>query len=213
MLLSRNKMTCQHTEPGGAHGVVLDLKAGTSAPPLFGPRHFPVELAGLLAFLWCVCKGATFSCALPVAFFGHPNQAAVQNGHRRPPSVKKIVLRGESPGPGEATSLFPCPCSVSFRPTSLRASHFPYFRLATSHRHHVPTREMPRPASYFRVCLFTFIFHAPPFRRVRHSQCMRMSCGMPRFSFRSGNRTFRMPNCFWRWRGTPSCVLSPPGLP
>jgi hypothetical protein len=25
---------------GGAHGVVLDLKAGATAPPLFGLRHF-----------------------------------------------------------------------------------------------------------------------------------------------------------------------------
>jgi hypothetical protein len=46
--------------------VVLDLKAGASAPPLFGLRHFPVELAGLRGVLWRVCEGATFSCALPV---------------------------------------------------------------------------------------------------------------------------------------------------
>jgi hypothetical protein len=43
-----------------------------------------------VAFLWRVCEGATFSCALPVAFFGHPNQAAVQNGHRRAPFCEKI---------------------------------------------------------------------------------------------------------------------------
>jgi hypothetical protein len=55
--------------------------------------------------------------------------------------------------------------------------------------------------------------HIPPFRRVRHSHYIRISYGMPRFSFRPRYRTFRTPSYFWRWRGIPSCVLSPPGLP
>jgi hypothetical protein len=74
--------------------------------------------------------------------------------------------------------------------------------------------------SHFRACLFIFILflgdlasHAPPFRRVRHSHCMRTSHGMPRFSFRPRYRIFRTPSCFWRWRGVPSCVLSPPSPP
>jgi hypothetical protein len=33
-----------HKTTGGTHGVILDLKAGASAPPLFGLRHFQVEL-------------------------------------------------------------------------------------------------------------------------------------------------------------------------
>ena len=43
--------------------------------------------------------------------------------------------------------------------------------------------------SYFRACLFIFILflgdlpsYTPPFRRIRCSRYMRMSCGMPGFS-------------------------------
>jgi hypothetical protein len=70
---------------GGAHGVALDSKVGPSAPPLFGLRHFPVELVGLRGVFVARLRRGNFSCALPVAFFSHPNQAAVKNGHQRAP--------------------------------------------------------------------------------------------------------------------------------
>jgi hypothetical protein len=110
-----------------------------------------------------------------------------------------------SPFMHQATSMSSCPCFFSFRPMSLRISHFPHFHLATSHRLHVPTRTMRwlvactralasalvYATSYLRACLFKFILflgdiasHIPPFRRVRHSHYIRISYGMPRFSFR-----------------------------
>jgi hypothetical protein len=50
-------------EAGVAHEVALDLKAGTSAPPLFGLRHFPVELAGLRSvFVARLRRGNFFVC-------------------------------------------------------------------------------------------------------------------------------------------------------
>ena len=77
---------------GGAHGVVLDLKVGVSAPPpclasATSQSNWPASVA----FLCRVCE----EFALPVAFFGHPNQAAAQNEHQRAPSVKtKKVISG-----------------------------------------------------------------------------------------------------------------------
>jgi hypothetical protein len=100
---------------------------------------------------------------------------------------------------------------------------FPHFNLPS---YHVPARTMKWLVACTRTltrifahatrhcksaCSYLFLFlgdlapHAPPFHRIRHSQCMRMA--MPRY------RTFRMPNCVGHWRGTPSCILSPPGLP
>jgi hypothetical protein len=96
-----------------------------------------------------------------------------------------------------------CPCFFSFQPMSHHISHFPHFHLATSLRHHVPTRTtkwlvacaralasaLVYAASYFRVFLVIFILflgdlpsYTPPFRRIRCSRYMRMSCGMPGFS-------------------------------
>ena len=92
-----------------------------------------------------------------------------------------------SPFMHQATSMSSCPYFFLFRPTSLHVSHFPHFHLATSHRHHVPTRTMKwlvvhtrtlasvlvYSTSHFRVCLFMFGFflgdfapHIPPFRRI-----------------------------------------------
>jgi hypothetical protein len=96
-------------------------------------------------------------------------------------------------------------------------SSFPTFPSCHVPSIHVPTRTMRwlvacartltsvlvYAASYLRVCLFMFILllgdlasHMPPFRRVRHSHYMRMSFGMPRFSFRPRYRTFRTPGYF-----------------
>jgi hypothetical protein len=79
---------------------------------------------------------------------------------------------------------------------------------------HEGTFKCPRlsyTASYLRVCLFIFILFLGV--HISGSACfhhMRMSHGMPRFSS-CHYRTFRMPRCFGRCRGIPSCVLSPPG--
>jgi hypothetical protein len=93
----------------------------------------------------------------------------------------------------QATLMSPCPCFFSFQTMPLHISHFPRSHLATSHRHHVPTRTtkwlvactralssvLVNSTSYFRVCLFVFILflgdlpsYTPPFRRVRCSHYM-----------------------------------------
>jgi hypothetical protein len=65
--------------------VVIDLKAGASAPPLFGLRHFSVELAGVRGvFVARLRRDNLFVCTSG-SFFGYPNQAAVKNGHQRAP--------------------------------------------------------------------------------------------------------------------------------
>ena len=135
-----------------------------------------------------------------------------------------------SPFMHQATSMSSCPHLFSFRPISLHISHFPHFHLP---HYHVPsppcahadnemarcvhedTCKYPRTCNKaLQVCLFIFILflcdlspHTPPFHRIRHSQYMRVGQIMLRY------RTFRMPNCFGHWRGIPSCILSPPGLP
>ena len=106
--------------------------------------------------------------------------------------------------------------------------HISIFHITTSPRRHVPTRTMkwlvactrtlasilvPATRHGKSACSHLFCFcaislpHTPPFHRIRHSQYMRVGQIMLRY------RTFRMPNCFGHWRGIPSCILSPPGLP
>jgi hypothetical protein len=60
------------------------------APPCLASATSRSNWPASVAFLWRVCEGANFSCTLPVAFFGHPNQAAVQNGHQRAPFCLKF---------------------------------------------------------------------------------------------------------------------------
>jgi hypothetical protein len=59
-------------EAGGAHGVVLDLKAGASAPPLFGLRHFQVELAGLRGVFVARLRRGNFFVCTSGSFFWTP---------------------------------------------------------------------------------------------------------------------------------------------
>ena len=140
-----------------------------------------------------------------------------------------------SPFMHQATSMPSCPCFFSFQQTSLHVSHFPRFHLATSLRHHVPTRTtkwlvactrtlasaLVCATSCFRVCLFTFILFlgdlpscAPPFPRVRCSHHVRTSHGMARLLTRfSSDHTTGLSArrvVFERCRGTPSCPPGPP---
>jgi hypothetical protein len=65
----------------GARRVVLDLKAGAGAPPLFGLRHFPVELAGLRGvFVARLRRGDFFVCTSSSSFWPPEPKATVQMG-------------------------------------------------------------------------------------------------------------------------------------
>jgi hypothetical protein len=132
-----------------------------------------------------------------------------------------------SPFMHQATSMSSCPCFFSFQPTPLHISHFPHLHLTTSHRHHAPmqttkwlvahTRTLVSvlvyATSHVRVCLFMcFLFlgdlpsYTPPFRRVRCSPYMRMSCGMPRFSSTT-LQDFLHAELFWALQRHPELRL------
>jgi hypothetical protein len=83
---------------GGAHGVALNQKAGASAPPLFGLRHFPVELAGLRGVFVARLRRGNFLVCTSSSFFGLPVPSKLQCGPMRP-LLKKNSPPGGSPPP------------------------------------------------------------------------------------------------------------------
>jgi hypothetical protein len=101
---------------GGAHGGVRDLKAGASAPPLFGLRHFPVELAGpRSAFVARLRRGKFFVCTSGSFFWPpEPSRSAkwastyplLKNSPYGAKVLEPQIRWGFTPGPLVYPSLF-----------------------------------------------------------------------------------------------------------
>jgi hypothetical protein len=97
---------------GGTHGVVLDLKAGASAPPLFGLRHFPVELAGLRGVFMARLRRGNFFVYTSGRFFLPPEPSRSAKWASACPLLLKTFALA---APNSAGASDPLVCPSLFR--------------------------------------------------------------------------------------------------
>jgi hypothetical protein len=96
----------------GAHGAVLDQKAGASAPLLFYLRHFPVELAGLRGVFVARLRKGNFLPPEPSSAARGTRQRKTQNGHQRALLLKKLPhgRKSGATAPNSAGASLRPPC-------------------------------------------------------------------------------------------------------